>query len=172
MKVDHTLWTNTKEDVWETSGWNLISTSISVCCSTGRVCKHNTAVLCKSFVCGFSTEFRTRATWSSITHFKLPCSTLQLLYQRKLDTVNNIFLFLLNEMWNSGIVLRAPSSLFSLLLYPPARSFTLLLFFFSFSHIRRHQRNVQVLVCFMRSCPRFSSPPLPSWWKPSRESTP
>lgn len=48
-------------------------------------------------------------------------------------------------------------------LHPHSLFFDSLPPFLSFSQTQTNQRDVQVLVCSMLSCPQFSSPSLPSW---------
>lgn len=79
--VDHTLQTNTKENGWVTSSWNLISTIISVHCFTARVRKHYTTDIHRSFVCVFfPTRFEGHMEFSnilpaSLLHAAVPVST-------------------------------------------------------------------------------------------------
>lgn len=116
-----------KENAWVTSGWNLISASISVYCSTGRVCKHYTTVFCRCFF--FFNWIFTQATWSSITYSHLHCSILQLLYQHKHNKVSNTFL----TRCGTVTPLLGPPSLF---LCPHSLFFDSLLLFSLFHRLR------------------------------------
>lgn len=163
-----------KKDVWVTSAWNVIWAGIPVYCSAGRVCKHYSSVMSRSFVCGFlqlnfypgHMEFNNTLLVS--LHLAVSVSTW-------LKWNMDYSKYGTPPVWPLSLFFFSNISLLYSSIINPGILFTLPLFLlcFSFSlQAQRNQRNVQVSVCSMLSCPQFSSPSFPSWWKPSRESMP